>query len=446
MKRKYIRNLQKDRLSKRGVKKGGTNSSIEGVQDTLPYQSRPADSSDASRYAEDKVTGTAKGFTTYASDRLFLEGQAYAKARHHQKILRKRLKNGGDYGSDGMGFGANGKSIDRVSFSNPSQTNSTENARNIRLGRSEAASSIGTEKTAVYGKSGTQNSQAYTYNRGYGSGTRLQDNVGKRLTADKRIVKHNSGLDSAKARARMNAAKRNIAGKGGIAGRQGLSRSLSGGASARAQSLSRALNGISETIRRLAPLLSITSLLAIAVVVIVVVVMILGLTISAPFGEYDLELSDNDFVNIALSQVGTRSGEMYWEWYGFDYEVGWCACFVSWCANEAGLLKEETLPKFAWVPSGVVWFQQKDSWHENSITPEPGMIIFFDWFDETLDDEGEPKGQDGEADHVGIVEKVKDGYVYTIEGNTTDEGICKEKRYPIGYYEILGYGKTVELE
>ena len=29
-------------------------------------------------------------------------------------------------------------------------------------------------------------------------------------------------------------------------------------------------------------------------------------------------------------------------------------------------------------------------------------------------------------------------YVYTIEGNTSDS--CAERWYPIGYYEILGYG------
>lgn len=49
-----------------------------------------------------------------------------------------------------------------------------------------------------------------------------------------------------------------------------------------------------------------------------------------------------------------------------------------------------------------------------SITQTPGMIIFFDWEDE------EDGGLDGLPDHVGIVEKVENGRVYTIEGNTTD--------------------------
>lgn len=62
------------------------------------------------------------------------------------------------------------------------------------------------------------------------------------------------------------------------------------------------------------------------------------------------------------------------------------------------------------------------------------MIIFFDW-DESAGSNGP---QDGEADHTGIVEKVENGYVYTIEGNCSDS--CKEKKYEVGWYEILGYG------
>ena len=58
------------------------------------------------------------------------------------------------------------------------------------------------------------------------------------------------------------------------------------------------------------------------------------------------------------------------------------------------------------------------------------MIIFFDWDDAS--------GQDGQPDHVGIVARVENGRVYTIEGNSGDS--CKEKGYPVGYYEILGYG------
>ena len=69
----------------------------------------------------------------------------------------------------------------------------------------------------------------------------------------------------------------------------------------------------------------------------------------------------------------------------------------------------------------------------NFVEPSPGMIIFFDW-----ENESDGTGLDGLPDHVGIVEKVENGRVYTIEGNTSDS--CRQRSYPVGYYQILGYG------
>lgn len=69
----------------------------------------------------------------------------------------------------------------------------------------------------------------------------------------------------------------------------------------------------------------------------------------------------------------------------------------------------------------------------NNVEPSPGMIIFFDW-----EAESDGGGLDGQPDHVGIVEKVENGRVYTIEGNTSDS--CRQRSYPVGYYQILGYG------
>ena len=41
-------------------------------------------------------------------------------------------------------------------------------------------------------------------------------------------------------------------------------------------------------------------------------------------------------------------------------------------------------------------------------------------------------------DHVGIVERVENGVVYTVEGNTSDS--CRQRSYNVGHYEIWGYG------
>ena len=130
-------------------------------------------------------------------------------------------------------------------------------------------------------------------------------------------------------------------------------------------------------------------------------------------------------VEVAASQIGNVGGEPYWSWYGFTERVEWCACFVSWCANKCGYL-DTFIPKFAGCSTGVQWFKARNQWADRTITPEPGMIIFFDW------------DRDGVPDHTGIVEKSENGYIYTIEGNAADS--CRKRQYTVGYSYIFGYG------
>lgn len=146
---------------------------------------------------------------------------------------------------------------------------------------------------------------------------------------------------------------------------------------------------------------------------------------------YGITTGDGEIVTVALSQIGNVGGQPYWSWYGFGGRVEWCACFVSWCANECGYIDSGVIPKYAGCVQGSQWFKDRGQWADNSITPEPGMIIFFDWNEAGV-------GQDGSADHTGIVERVENGRVYTVEGNSGDS--CRENSYPIGYYEIYGYG------
>ena len=139
---------------------------------------------------------------------------------------------------------------------------------------------------------------------------------------------------------------------------------------------------------------------------------------------YGIRYSDDQIVTVALSQVGNVGGYPYWSWYGFDSRVEWCACFVSWCYNQAG--KSE--PRFAGCQSqGVPWFQSRGQWgargYENIA---PGDAIFFDW------------DGDGSADHVGLVIGTDGERVYTVEGNSGDA--CKIKSYDLNYQCIKGYG------
>ena len=151
-----------------------------------------------------------------------------------------------------------------------------------------------------------------------------------------------------------------------------------------------------------------------------------------PIGKVFYTPEDGDaIVDVALSQVGNIGGEPYWSWYGFTNHVEWCACFASWCADQCGYLDSGTYPKFSGCVFGMQWFQQRGLWLDGSAEPVPGMLIFFDW-----------ATQDGVPDHVGIVEKVENGMVYTVEGNSRD--MCRQKQYSLGSGVILGYGMPAE--
>ena len=147
-----------------------------------------------------------------------------------------------------------------------------------------------------------------------------------------------------------------------------------------------------------------------------------------PIGKVFYTPEDGDaIVDVALTQVGNVGGEPYWSWYGFTSRVEWCACFVSWCADQCGYLDSGAYPKFSGCVFGMQWFQQRGLWLDGSAEPVPGMLIFFDW-----------ATQDGVPDHVGIVERVENNVVYTVEGNSMD--MCRQKQYSLGSSVILGYG------
>lgn len=145
-----------------------------------------------------------------------------------------------------------------------------------------------------------------------------------------------------------------------------------------------------------------------------------------PYGRAFTGGGNQAIVEVALTQLGNEGGQPYWSWYGFEGRVEWCACFVSWCANECAYIDTGVIPKFAGCVLGSQWFKDRGQWQDGSFEPSAGHIIFFDW-------EG-----DGETDHVGIVECVENGTVYTVEGNSGDT--CRQNSYAIGSSVIYGYG------
>ena len=145
-------------------------------------------------------------------------------------------------------------------------------------------------------------------------------------------------------------------------------------------------------------------------------------------------LGSNELVNLALSQLGNKGGEKYWRWAGLSSRCEWCALFVSWCGDKTGLRAAGQIPYFSFVSDGVSFYKNKGKWIDGSEVNtsnydkliQPGMIIFFDW---------EP---DGKPNHVGIVTKVQNGRIYTVEGNSSDA--VREKDYAANSNHIFGFG------
>ncbi len=176
-------------------------------------------------------------------------------------------------------------------------------------------------------------------------------------------------------------------------------------------------------------------------VVIILVIAIIGGFIAAIFNsngdaDYDTsQIPNSEIILVAKAQTGNEGGDKFWKWYGFEEHVAWCACYVSWCANECGYIDKGIIPKFSVCTDGINWFKEKNEWHDRgeSYYPIVGDIIFFDWYDEN-------GNQDGNCDHVGIVTRtdIDNRNIYTIEGNTSNK--CAERMYSFDDVQVIGYG------
>lgn len=138
-----------------------------------------------------------------------------------------------------------------------------------------------------------------------------------------------------------------------------------------------------------------------------------------------------DTVAIALSQLGYHEGDSeadmdglnakgdrnfaeytrVWgkvdnqEGNGVSYGYAWCAAFVSWCLRQAKVPTDTALTEIS-CNRMTNWYKKRDIFYsrESGYTPVLGDIIMFA-------DEDSPS-------HVGLVLGVKDGKVYTVEGNS----------------------------
>ena len=117
--------------------------------------------------------------------------------------------------------------------------------------------------------------------------------------------------------------------------------------------------------------------------------------------------------------------------YTVKYSDDWCDVFVTTVFQQAGL--SSLIGRECGVQRHIGIMQQKGIW-QGKVLPKAGDVITFDW------DGG------GFADHIGIVESVKDGVVTTIEGNSspyTSSGNTKvnRKTYNWNASYIKGYAR-----
>ena len=154
----------------------------------------------------------------------------------------------------------------------------------------------------------------------------------------------------------------------------------------------------------------------------------LGISVAATYENthYNSGNQASDIVGIAQTQVGYSEGydgyTKYGDWYGLP-NSDWCAMFVSWCADQAGV-DTSTFPKFALCSAGADWFISQGRFqYSGSYAPKAGDLIFYSSY--------------GDIYHVGLVTGSDDSNVYSIEGNYCEA--VYNVSYPLSYGDILGY-------
>ena len=147
----------------------------------------------------------------------------------------------------------------------------------------------------------------------------------------------------------------------------------------------------------------------------------------------------------AASLVGVRSGSAAHHQLVKDYNsinplpVGyavknsddWCDVFVTTVFQREGL--SHLIGRECGVERHIQIFKRLGIWNEDGAsTPKSGDIITFNW-------DQDYQQNDGFADHIGIVERVENGLIHTIEGNSGVVGTVKRNVYRIGHGNIRGF-------
>ncbi len=145
----------------------------------------------------------------------------------------------------------------------------------------------------------------------------------------------------------------------------------------------------------------------------------------------------------AAAMVGVRGGSAEHQRLVNDYNsvrplpVGyavkntddWCDIFTTVIFQREGL--SDLIGRECGVERHIHIFKRLGIWNEDgNSTPKAGDIITFNW-------DQNSQQNDGWADHIGIVEKVENGIIHTIEGNSNN--VVKRNTYRIGHGNIRGF-------
>lgn len=163
-------------------------------------------------------------------------------------------------------------------------------------------------------------------------------------------------------------------------------------------------------------------------------------------GYLEKKSGDKKYLYEMKANAGNNNYTCFWDmmkpsWQG----QAWCNCFVNACfVNAYGEENAKKLlcTKSDWcyyTPDSAKYFYNNNQWFK---TPKVGDIIYF------RSDSAERQGRWKGIHHVGIVRKVSEIYVYTIEGNTAsgtevvpNGGEVAYKQYLLNNPNIAGYGR-----
>ena len=154
----------------------------------------------------------------------------------------------------------------------------------------------------------------------------------------------------------------------------------------------------------------------------------------------------NRVIRAAANLVGTSTGSAAHQRMVADYNsvkplpVGyavkntddWCDVFVTVVFQREGL--SYLVGRECGVERHIQIFKKLGIWNEDgTTTPQSGDIITFNWDKNT-------QQNDGWADHIGIVERVENGWIHTIEGNSSN-GVVRRNTYRVGHGNIRGFAR-----